>query len=80
MKHLIKLLGVLMFVLLAIGSGTSNQSSKAPATPECQQARSIYQMCYGGCLASTPGGFIYAAGRCGNVCSGEARYATAACR
>lgn len=77
MSYLMKFLGLLFFTLLAIGSGTSK--SNTPISDECKYAKSNYQVCYGTCMASTPGGFLYVAGACGNRCSRESNYMNAVC-
>jgi hypothetical protein len=43
-------------------------------------ARSLYQMCFGSCLSSTPGTTLTAMGICGNRCTAESRDAARACR
>jgi len=54
--------------------------SQANVSRECASAKSIFQMCYGSCLSRTPGGFVAAAGRCGNVCQEESFDVQDACR
>jgi hypothetical protein len=71
------LLSACILTSVLFGCETESQSN---VSRECARAKSIFQMCYGNCLSRTPGGFVAAAGRCGNVCQEESFDVQDACR
>lgn len=54
--------------------GCESNPSK-PVSNECKQAKGQYQMCYGSCMASTPGDAIYVMSKCGRQCKDYIPYA-----
>ena len=64
----IPLLVITMCFVVGCATQSTRTAYSKPVTPQCQQAKSEYQMCYGNCLMVTPGGFLYAAGQCGRQC------------
>jgi hypothetical protein len=71
---------VLSTCILTLMLSGCETESQANVSRECASAKSIFQMCYGSCLSRTPGGFVAAAGRCGNVCQEESFDVQDACR
>lgn len=61
-------------------TGPGSQTHATSVTEQCRIARAKFRICYGSCLSSTPGGFIQAAGQCGNRCSNESMDVQRACR
>ena len=68
-------LGLILAVFIT-GCATNSK----PVSEDCRMARSLYQMCFGSCLSSTPGTTLTAMGICGNRCTAESRDAARACR
>jgi hypothetical protein len=78
MLHGLKLVA---FSLVCLSlSACETTGPKQAVTEECRLARAEYQMCYGSCLGSTPGGILQAAGICGNRCRQESYALNRACR
>ena len=77
MKITSHLLALLSFFMLPACENSGRISNE---TTECRQAKGFYQMCYGGCLGNTAGGFLQAAAKCGNACVNEARNMSNICR
>ena len=73
-------LTTVFFIFFLFLSGCENNPRTSNETTECRQAKGFYQMCYGSCLGSTPGGFLQAASRCGNQCLNEAKNMSYICR
>lgn len=68
----------LSLILVVFTTGCATNSK--PVSEDCRMARSLYQMCFGSCLSSTPGATLTAMGICGKRCTAESRDAARACR
>lgn len=78
-----KVLVIGLFVIALTGCETTRgggQRLSSPVSEECRLARADFQICYGGCLSSTSGTFLQAAGKCGNECRRESLASARACR
>ncbi len=69
----------LLVSLVAFALAGCATGPQRPVSEACRMARADWQMCYGGCLSSTPGGILQAAGVCGNECRRESIALNRAC-
>ena len=67
-------------IFLIMLSACESNPRNANESSECRQAKGSYQMCFGSCLGSTPGTFLQAASKCGNMCQKEASNMASICR
>lgn len=65
-KSKLKYISVALLVFMSGCETTSSSSSNEG--PECRRAKADNAFCLSDCLGSTPGGFLAAMGKCGNVC------------
>ena len=59
-------LGILLSSCQTTGSGYGGYSK--PVSPQCNIARSQFNICYGNCLSTTPGSTLNVMSQCGYRC------------